>query len=59
VQPQYALISCGANNSYGHPHSETLASLETLQIETHRTDLSGHILVTSDGKTLTVVPTTI
>ena len=27
--PQYAFISCGKNNSYGHPHAETLERLET------------------------------
>lgn len=29
IQPQVAVISCGENNSYGHPHEETLARLES------------------------------
>lgn len=30
VQPRVAVISCGRNNSYGHPHEETLARLENV-----------------------------
>jgi len=59
VQPTYALISCGANNSYGHPHSDTLSNLEALHIQTCRTDLWGAVLVTSDGQTLTVDKATV
>lgn len=29
VRPKWALISCGENNRYGHPHKETLERLET------------------------------
>ncbi len=43
VSPELAVISCGTNNSYGHPHAETLRTLESLDIEYGRTDLSGTI----------------
>ncbi len=43
VSPELAIISCGTNNSYGHPHSETLETLDTLGIEYRRTDLEGTI----------------
>ena len=52
--PDIAIISVGKGNSYGHPHEETLAILENLGIKIHRTDESGTIIVTSDGKNITI-----
>ncbi len=51
--PEYAVISCGMGNSYGHPHEETMEKLESANVEVYRTDLQGTITVTSDGKNLT------
>ncbi|ADY54735.1 hypothetical protein Sgly_0369 [Syntrophobotulus glycolicus DSM 8271] len=53
VSPKYAAISCGKDNSYGHPHDATLNALSDAGIEVFRTDLSGTIVATSDGKTIT------
>lgn len=52
VTPEYAVISVGKDNSYGHPHDETLERLAGVQI--YRTDVSGTVVITSDGETLTV-----
>ena len=52
VSPSWAVISCGAGNSYGHPHEETLAALASAQIL--RTDQLGTIVFHSDGTSLTV-----
>lgn len=49
VSPTYAVISCGKDNSYGHPHSETLAKLASAGVEVFRTDELGDIYCTSDG----------
>lgn len=49
VDPEYAVISAGKGNSYGHPHPETLDRLEEREIETYRTDEMGSIVVESDG----------
>lgn len=53
VSPTYAVISCGKDNSYGHPHSETLAKLTSAGVEVLRTDEIGDIYCTSDGTEVT------
>jgi competence protein ComEC len=45
-----ALISCGADNRYGHPSPEALERFKALDIKIYRTDLQGEITVTTDGK---------
>lgn len=52
VSPEFAVISCGEGNKYGHPHSETLSILEYFGITTFRTDISGDILFIADGQQL-------
>ncbi len=53
VSPSYAVISCGRDNSYGHPHSETLQKLSAAGVIVYRTDELGTITAVSDGKTIT------
>ncbi|GMR19132.1 MAG: ComEC/Rec2 family competence protein [Patescibacteria group bacterium] len=50
ASPELAVISVGAKNSYGHPHSSTLNLLRRLGIPFLRTDLSGTVTVRSDGR---------
>ena len=50
VKPEYAIISCGQDNDYGHPHKEVIGRLKGVKI--YRTDKEGTILVTSDGENL-------
>lgn len=54
VNPEYAIISTGQPNSYGHPNKETLTKLENKNIKIHRTDEEGTILVTSDGTNINI-----
>jgi competence protein ComEC len=49
VKPQFAIISCGKDNDYGHPHKETLIKLIDRKIKYYRTDFGGTIVCTSDG----------
>ena len=52
LEPSYSIISCGKNNSFGHPHQETLWALRGSQI--FRTDQLGSIFLRSDGNTLSI-----
>lgn len=52
VNPTYAIISCGKDNDYGHPHKETLDKLNEKNIKIIRTDLNGTIIASSDGKNI-------
>jgi len=54
VMPQYAVISVGEDNSYGHPHDEVLSRLNDAGVEVYRTDESGNIIMKSDGDNITV-----
>lgn len=51
--PEYAVISCGANNSYGHPHEEVVELLEAMEIDVFRSDKQGTVIAVSDGNTIT------
>lgn len=51
VNPTYAVISLGADNTYGHPSESTMNKLDGIQI--FRTDEQGTIVATSDGKMIT------
>ena len=55
VMPQYAVITCGEGNSYGHPHQEVMTRLKRQQIQSFRSDLHGTIVFKSDGQELTVI----
>ncbi len=47
--PEYAVISCGKNNGYGHPHKEILQTLNTYGVEILRNDELGTIVAETDG----------
>lgn len=54
VMPEIAVISCGANNDYGHPHEEVLSRLSDEGAAVYRTDQNGTVVIASDGAALTV-----
>jgi competence protein ComEC len=56
VSPEYAAISVGARNLYGHPRREVLAELQQAHVPTYRTDLLGLTNFVLDGKDVFVSP---
>ena len=54
TDPEYAIISVGEDNSYGHPHKEIISRYNDAGVPMFRTDELGAILVVSDGHELTV-----
>ena len=53
VDPAFAVISCGKDNSYGHPHDEPMSRLRDADVTIYRTDEMGCIIAVSDGKDIT------
>ena len=49
ASPATAIISCGRNNSYGHPHAETLQRLEDARVPWYGTMDYGALTVTVDS----------
>ena len=54
VFPEYAVISCGAGNSYGHPSEKTVNIIDNTADHIYRTDLKGSVIFKSDGEHLDV-----
>ena len=50
VKPQIAVISVGKGNKYGHPKQVILDRLNKMGVKIYRTDESGTIKITCDGK---------
>lgn len=50
AKPEWAVISVGANNIFGHPHPSILETLEEKDIKILRTDLDGAVTFCSDGR---------
>ncbi len=56
LSPRLAVISVGRNNNFGHPHSDVIHRLESLNTEIYRTDINGMIRVRLDKESLIVKP---
>ncbi len=55
VSPQCAVICCGKDNSYGHPHKETLELLASTGTPYYTTEQNGTVAFTTDGKRIGTV----
>lgn len=54
VSPQCAVICCGKDNSYGHPHKETLELLSSSNTPYYTTQQNGSIVFTTNGSEIGV-----
>lgn len=52
VDPYIAVIELGEDNSYNHPHKDTMSLLNKYKSIIYRTDKHGTIILTSDGSTI-------
>ena len=54
VSPEIAVIQCGKDNDYGHPHKETINLYEENNIDYYRNDTQGDVKLVTDGKEVVV-----
>jgi competence protein ComEC len=55
LRPAVAVISCGRDNDYGHPHAATVAALRRSPgLSLFRTDENGRVVIESDGERVSV-----
>ncbi len=54
ARPEVAIYMAGEGNSYGHPHEETIATLDDFGAVIYGTDIHGTIIVETNGTTYNV-----
>ena len=54
IKPEFAVISCGKDNSYGHPHDELIERLEEVKSDILITTECGAIIIKTDGDKMIV-----
>jgi competence protein ComEC len=54
VRPEAAILSVALINRYARPHQGVIKSLSERNIRTFRTDLHGHIVLKTDGRTFSI-----
>ena len=54
VHPEYAIISCGENNDYYHPHQVVLDKLNRISSKIYRTDIDHTIHLVSNGNMISI-----
>lgn len=55
VMPQYAVISCAADNEYGFPHADVLSRLAAVEATVYRTDTAGTVMFSAKDGTVSVI----
>ena len=55
VSPDVAVISCGMDNGFGHPHRAIVERLQAMDVRILRTDLDGSIVLISNGESIGIL----
>jgi len=58
VSPEIAVVMCGKNNVFGHPHDEIISKYKKYKVAIYRTDINGNIRILTDGEKYTIIPDT-
>lgn len=56
INPDYAIISVGLDNSYGHPNKETMNKLQNENITIYQTSINGTILINTTNELVNITP---
>ena len=54
VNPKYAVIGVGKDNKFGHPSEKTIENLNSKKVKIYRTDISGEIMIVTDGSNMRI-----
>ena len=54
VQPKYAVIMAGKDNTYGLPKANIVSRIENRNAKIYRTDINGTIQMNSDGNNIEI-----
>jgi beta-lactamase superfamily II metal-dependent hydrolase len=54
IRPEVAIYTAASGNPYGHPHAESLASLQGISATIYGTDNKGTIVISTDGTSYTI-----
>ena len=58
VAPEFAVVSVGEENTYGHPTEATLSRLRDADVTVYRTDLQGDVIFEVNNDGILALPTT-
>lgn len=54
IKPEVAVYMAALGNTYGHPHAESIAALQSIGATIYGTDESGTIVISTDGTSYTI-----
>lgn len=55
TDPEIALISVGKNNKFDHPSPKTIHNYKNAGAKVHRTDQSGALMISTDGRKINII----